>query len=223
MRPCTPVLAFALAGCLLGWSGTTGPANPVKQNGWLMNNLEAAQDEAQDWQADLRRFPLRGLKGLPRFRRTGCPWRQKDRGEVQGLRPAAPTYLRLVNIALFVYDYDQTWMAFFLDADLRIYSRYGCRDASSADSHNSAEGLFSTMVEVLAIHKEESGKVQPPPKLPKAVVPTDLPELADLRYNGSCVRCHMVHETQYLRQQSGHLSSPLAVALSFAGQRRYQA
>ena len=70
------------------------------------------------------------------------------------------TYLRPVNIALFTYDYDQTWMAFFLDADLRIYCRYGCRDASSADSHNSAEGLLHTMDQVLALHKEEDRQSQ---------------------------------------------------------------
>ena len=123
------------------------------------------------------------------------------------------TYLRPVNIALFTYDYDQTWTAFFLDADLRIYCRYGCRDASSADSHNSPEGLLHTMDQVLAIHKEESGKALPPPKLPKPVVPTDLPELTDLRYNGSCVRCHMVHETQYHRQRKAGTFTPRSLWL----------
>ena len=47
MRPCTPVIAIALAGFLLGRTGTAGAANPVKQNGWRMNNLEAAQAEAR--------------------------------------------------------------------------------------------------------------------------------------------------------------------------------
>ena len=45
MRSCTPVLATAFVGLFLGQ--TAGAANPVKQNGWLMNNLEAAQDEAR--------------------------------------------------------------------------------------------------------------------------------------------------------------------------------
>ena len=32
------------------------------------------------------------------------------------------TYLRGVNIAIFEYDYDMTWMSFFLDADARCSS-----------------------------------------------------------------------------------------------------
>ena len=47
MQRCTPVFAIALAGIFLSHVGVAGAANPVKQNGWLMNNLEAAQDEAR--------------------------------------------------------------------------------------------------------------------------------------------------------------------------------
>ena len=79
------------------------------------------------------------------------------------------TYLRGVNIGLFAYDYDMTWTAFFLDAEGRIYSRYGSRDSSSADSHNSAAGLVHTMAEVLRVHKEETAKEKPAYQLPAAV------------------------------------------------------
>ena len=64
------------------------------------------------------------------------------------------TYLRGANIGLFEYDYDQTWMSFFLDADGRVISRYGSRDSTSADSHNTPAGLRNTMHEVLAAHQE---------------------------------------------------------------------
>ena len=111
------------------------------------------------------------------------------------------TLLRGVNIGLFAYDYDQTWMSFFLDADARIYSRYGCRDASSADSFNSAEGLLHTMRQVLAVHKEASGQEKPPHQLPPPVRPADLPELQALGYGGSCVRCHMVNEALLARKR----------------------
>jgi len=77
------------------------------------------------------------------------------------------TYLRGVNIGLFAYDFDQTWMAFFMDADLRIYCRYGSRDATSADAHNSAEGLLHSMKRVPAVHKEETANPKPAPMLPK--------------------------------------------------------
>ena len=47
MRPLTPLVAASLAGLFFSWTGTAGAADPVKQNGWLMNNLEAAQNEAR--------------------------------------------------------------------------------------------------------------------------------------------------------------------------------
>ncbi|OAI49617.1 hypothetical protein AYO44_06330 [Planctomycetaceae bacterium SCGC AG-212-F19] len=104
------------------------------------------------------------------------------------------TYLRDQDIGLFAYDYDQTWMSFFLDADARIYCRYGSRDATSADSHNSATGLLATMRRVLALHQEESAKEKPEHKLPPPVRPGDLPGIRALNYGGSCIRCHMVNE-----------------------------
>jgi hypothetical protein len=104
------------------------------------------------------------------------------------------TYLRGVNLSQFRFDYDLTWMAFFLDADGRIYSRYGSRNAVSADSHNSAEGLLHTMREVRRLHREASARPQPTPASVPEVRPGDIPALTDLGYGASCVRCHMVHE-----------------------------
>ena len=53
----------------------------------------------------------------------------------------------------------------FLDADKRIYARYGGRDARSAESRISKAGLLYTMNQVLKIHRAESGKT-PPPEMP---------------------------------------------------------
>jgi hypothetical protein len=122
------------------------------------------------------------------------------------------TYLRGVNIGLFAYDYDQTWMGFFLDADCRIYSRYGSRSAAASDSHNSAEGLLHTIRQVLAVHKEEITRDLPPVKLPKTV-PADLPGLHALGHGGSCVRCHMVHEALYNQKQKDGTFGPSALWL----------
>jgi hypothetical protein len=109
------------------------------------------------------------------------------------------TYLRGVNLKLFAYDYDQTWMGFFLDADLRIYSRYGSRDAASADSHNCVAGLLAAMNQVLELHKAAMAKpAEPAPPL-DVLRPDDLPAMKQLGYAGSCVRCHMVNEA-YIAQ-----------------------
>jgi serine protease Do len=104
------------------------------------------------------------------------------------------TYLRDANIGVFDFDFDQTWMSFFLDADGRVLSRYGSRSAASAENHNSLEGLADTMDRVLALHKESREQYGPPVPAPAVKRPGDLPGLGFLGYAGSCVRCHMVHE-----------------------------
>ena len=109
------------------------------------------------------------------------------------------TYLRDANIALFDYDYDMTWMSFFLDADGRVYSRYGSRNSTSADSHNSAAGLLNTMRAVLAVHKEESARTRPSYQPPRKK-PSDIPAYNKM-YGGSCGRCHMLNEAKWEQQR----------------------
>lgn len=111
------------------------------------------------------------------------------------------TYLRGVNIALFSYDFDQTFMTFFLDPEGRIYSRYGSRTAASPEALNSVDGLLFTMKEVLKAHKEDSLKSRPALRLPEPKKPADIPALTNLGYGGSCVRCHMVHEAQLTQKR----------------------
>ena len=63
-----------------------------------------------------------------------------------------------VNLNLFQFDYDLTWMAFFMDADDRFYARYGGREDEHAESNLSQESLARTMRAVLELHRE--GKIQ---------------------------------------------------------------
>ena len=58
-----------------------------------------------------------------------------------------------IDLTRFEFDYDTTWQAFFLDADLNVYSRYGGRDEDSADGRHSRESLITTMREVLEVHE----------------------------------------------------------------------
>src|SRR5258705_171824 len=51
------------------------------------------------------------------------------------------TRMRGVDLDLFDFDYDLTWMAFFLDADARVLGRYGGRDAGEPDDRSSGAGL----------------------------------------------------------------------------------
>src|SRR5206468_2488080 len=103
-----------------------------------------------------------------------------------------------VNLNLFVFDYDLTWIGFFLDADLRVYSRYGGRDAAGAEARLSAEGLLHTMNEVLRVHGEETAKKLPPPALAVSR-PEDIPTMKKyLPYRGSnCIHCHLIPHAAY--------------------------
>jgi len=69
------------------------------------------------------------------------------------LRVRARDRMNGVDLARFDFDYDTTWHAFFLDADLNVYSRYGGRDEDSSDGRLSTESLATTIREVLAVHE----------------------------------------------------------------------
>ncbi len=118
------------------------------------------------------------------------------------------TFLRNADIGLFDFDFDQTWMAFFLDADGHVLSRYGSRDAASSESHNSTEGLLDIMDRVLALSKELNALSGPRLPGPASRSPADLPGLHQLGYAGSCVRCHMVHEAMYEQKRRDRKLQP---------------
>lgn len=107
-----------------------------------------------------------------------------------------------VDLARFEFDYDTTWQAFFLDADLGVYSRYGGRDETSADGRLSKESLLTTMREVLDVHSRRSGQAERTdfdlhPRPSKATTPEDIP-LLKAAHQG-CVHCHQVQEYRLLQ------------------------
>src|SRR5205823_13416877 len=65
------------------------------------------------------------------------------------------------DLNLFEFDYDLTFMVFFLDAAGRVYARYGGRDATSADSRQSLAGLAYTTQSVLRTHERPSIALTP--------------------------------------------------------------
>ena len=90
-----------------------------------------------------------------------------------------------VDIGLFQFDYDLTWMCFFLDGNDRILSRYGGRDDGDAEGRVSVAGLKHTMHSVLADH-------QPPVEALPPRQPTPAHEVFT-RARG-CMHCHNVWE-----------------------------
>jgi hypothetical protein len=106
------------------------------------------------------------------------------------------TRLNGVDLNVFRFDYDLTWMAFFTDADLYVHARYGGRTAAGADARLSRDGLLHVMNEVLARHQARVAAKAAPPQLGPPRRPDDLTMLRDIvrREPKFCCRCHLVNE-----------------------------
>jgi serine protease Do len=90
---------------------------------------------------------------------------------------------------LFDFDYDLTFMVFFLNADKKVYGRYGGRDSESADARLSLQGLHYTLQSVLGqISKEDRSFA------PKAAETAKF--IKDITGGNSrgCMHCHQVKE-----------------------------
>ena len=92
-----------------------------------------------------------------------------------------------VDLNVFKFDFDLTWMSFLMDAGERIYSRYGGRDPKSADGRLSPEGLKSTLRRVLEFHDKQPKKQTTPPRKP--LLPSDVFDV-----KSKCLHCHQVWE-----------------------------
>jgi hypothetical protein len=97
-----------------------------------------------------------------------------------------------VDLNLFDFDYDLTWMAFFLNADGYVYGRYGGRDAASADSRLSLAGLRYTLHAALAAHRRGPPQA-PAPRADKPLLAEEYPAAKRMR-KSECIHCHQVYE-----------------------------
>ncbi len=105
--------------------------------------------------------------------------------------------MRGVDLDLFDFDYDLTWMGFFLDANGTIHGRYGGRDAESAESRVSLKGLRYALEAALERHRQarrrraQSVEGEEKEKQPRTVeqypAVRRLPERA-------CIHCHQVYD-----------------------------
>jgi hypothetical protein len=96
------------------------------------------------------------------------------------------------DLNVFDFDYDLTWVAFFLSADEQIYGRYGGRDARSPDSRLSLAGLRYAMQAALRTHRRGPATQHVVHSDPPVRV-EDYPAAQRLR-KGDCIHCHQVYE-----------------------------
>lgn len=100
------------------------------------------------------------------------------------------TRMRGVNLDLFDFDYDLTWMAFFLTPEACVLGRYGGRDAGSADGRVSLAGLRYAMQAALQEQARQAPNQQKP-AAPRFV--EHLPTIRRLPPQ-ACVHCHQVYD-----------------------------
>ncbi len=102
-----------------------------------------------------------------------------------------------VDLSLFQFDYDQTWCAFFLNADGAIYGRYGTRAGRGDDSttHISVASFKKSLERALEAHRgypgnqeQFAGKRGPKPEYAVAEKIPNLPK-------HHCIHCHQIRES----------------------------
>ncbi|HEY1861645.1 MAG TPA: Trx7/PDZ domain-containing (seleno)protein, partial [Gemmataceae bacterium] len=114
---------------------------------------------------------------------------------LEGIKDIADEFVRVrltrienVDLNLFEFDYDVTFMVFFLNAEKKVYGRYGGRDSESADDRQSLKGLTYTMQSELRMHKREDKVFAPK----SAEAPRILKDPPGPRRD--CLHCHQVRE-----------------------------
>jgi serine protease Do len=108
------------------------------------------------------------------------------------------TRMREVNLAIFDFDYDLTWIGFFLNSSEKVYGRYGGRDAGSADGRVSLAGLASALEAALKEHRAAPSSKEQRSRPPERFTVADYSAFQRLPAN-ACVHCHQVYD---LRRES---------------------
>jgi hypothetical protein len=106
--------------------------------------------------------------------------------------------MRDVDLSLFDFDYDLTWMAFFLSPQERVYGRYGGRAAESADDRVSVAGLCHALEAARKEHRSVPPAAERVPVGRARVTVAQFPAFVRLAAN-ACVHCHQVYD---LRRES---------------------
>lgn len=201
----------------------------VEEGGfWIYNDLPRAFDEAQQT----------GKPVLAVIRCIPCEACAQLDAQVVGRDPVVQKLLeefvcvRIINtngldLALFQYDYDQSFAAFFLNADQTIYGRYGTRSHQTESKQDvSVEGFARSLEAALKLHEQYpanraalSAKRGPAPKV---ATPEQFPSLKEkygpkLAETGnvaaSCIHCHQVGEA--LRRSYRDAGEPIPEQVLF--------
>lgn len=101
------------------------------------------------------------------------------------------TNMRPVDLDVFDFDFDLTWMAFFLDGHERVLGRFGGRTPGSANSYHSLDGLRFALEAAMKKHKEMPPA--PPAAKPAQRTVEQYPAINKLAPK-ACIHCHQTYE-----------------------------
>ncbi len=181
----------------------------VEDGYWIYNNLEKGFEEAK----------RSGKPLLVVFRCIPCEACAQLDEQVVEKNPAVRKHLsnfvcvRIVHangmdLSRFQFDYDQSWAAFFLNADGTLYGRYGTRShQTESEDDVSLDGFLDTMQSVLTLHRQfpevRSSLVAKTGAKSEVAKPEEFTKLKEkytssLNYGPevarSCIHCHQVGE-----------------------------
>lgn len=197
---------------------------------WIYNDLQAGFDEAAKSNKPLlvviRCIPCEACAQLDRQVVDRDPTVNKLLNEFVCVRIVQANHL---DLSLFQYDYDQSFAAFFLNADRTIYGRYGTRSHETESAQDvSVVGFAKALAGALELHKHHpankqslAGKQCPEPLV---AVPEKFPSLEGrygprLDYEGavvkSCIHCHQVGEAMRLFYRSKNEPIPEQVLFPY--------
>jgi hypothetical protein len=100
------------------------------------------------------------------------------------------TRIESVDLSLFEFDYDLTFVVFFLSPEGKVYARYGGRDSEGPDNRQSLPGLRYTMQSVLQMHGNKRKIFAPRSQ----AAPRTIQDVTGVRRSNHCLHCHQVRE-----------------------------
>lgn len=107
-----------------------------------------------------------------------------------------------VNIGLFERDWNNTLYFFALNADERIYLRYGGRDSRSQDTYLNLDSLELALAKGLELHRLYLAGRLPKTETPAPMYPRQIPLLVERTFaKYRCVECHLIGDFQNLERE----------------------
>jgi len=112
-----------------------------------------------------------------------------------------------VDIGLFDRDWNNAVYFFALNADEKVYFRYGGRDSASPDTYLDLNSLELALKQGLALHRQYLGGELKLPERPQPAFPREIPLLVErTNARGQCVECHLIGDFRNIeRERDGTL------------------